>query len=109
MHQSFFSSVSELLARVVALILVLVLFTVFFLAKGDFRLYTLVGFGAMISGSIILYELTAFVFYEIFSFVEQRAYDGHKEEAPEPELNSLETKSDTINLSEEPSEVEELK
>ena len=81
MNQSFFSSISELIARVVSLILILFFFTIFYLARNsDFRMSSPVGFGVLISGSVILYELLAFVFYEIFSFIEHKTLGQVKHE-----------------------------
>lgn len=87
MKQSFFSSVFELIARVLALGLVLIFFTIFWVARdGDFRLFNLVGYGVLISGGVILYELLAFVFFEIFSFVENKTLKqtGHNRIDQEP-------------------------
>jgi hypothetical protein len=70
-NPNFFSNISELFARAVSLILVLTFFSIFFLARGgDFRMPYIQGFGILISGSIILYELLAFIFFEIFILVE---------------------------------------
>lgn len=73
MKQDFFSGISEILSRVVALILVLLFYVIFFVGKGNISLNGLMGQGTLILGSIVLYELIAFVFYELFSLVEARA------------------------------------
>lgn len=72
MKQEFFSGIPEVLSRVVSLILVLSFYVVFFIGKGNIVLNGLVGQGALILGTIVLYELIAFVFYELFSYVQDR-------------------------------------
>jgi len=72
MKQEFFAGIAEVLSRVVSLILVLSFYVVFFIGKGNIVLNGLVGQGTLILGSIVLYELIAFVFYELFSYVESR-------------------------------------
>ena len=70
MNQKFFAGVAEVLSRVVSLILVLSFYVIFFVGKGNIVINGLVGQGALILGSIVLYELIGFVFYELFSYVE---------------------------------------
>ena len=72
MNQKFFAGVAEVLSRVVSLILVLSFYVIFFVGKGNIVINGLVGQGALILGSIVLYELIGFVFYELFSYVEGR-------------------------------------
>jgi len=85
MKHEFFSGISEVLSRVVALILVLLFYVIFFLGKGNVSLNGLMGQGTLILGSIVLYELIAFVFFELFSLVEARALAiWWKDEESEP-------------------------
>ena len=72
MNQKFFAGVAEVLSRVVSLILVLSFYVIFFVGKGNIVINGLVGQGALILGSIVLYELIGFVFYELFSYVESQ-------------------------------------
>jgi hypothetical protein len=83
MKHEFFAGVAEVLSRVVSLILVLSFYVIFFMGKGNIILNGLVGQGTLILGSIVLYELIAFVFYELFSFVESRVLSHETEEDQE--------------------------
>jgi hypothetical protein len=94
MKQDFFSGISEVLSRVVSLILVLSFYVVFFLGKGNIILNGLVGQGTLILGSIVLYELIAFVFYELFCFIQSKVTSGDDLEAQDYAEND---KAQTIN------------
>jgi len=74
MKHEFFSGIAEILSRSVALVLVVLFYTIFFFGRGSIRLDSLLTQGTLILGSVILYELMSFVFYELFSIVESKAW-----------------------------------
>ena len=74
MKQEFFSGLAETLSRMVSLVLVILFYIVFFFGRGKVSLDNLLAQGTLILGSVVLYELMAFVFYELFSLVESKAF-----------------------------------
>ena len=88
MKQEFFSGLAEILSRMVALVLVVLFYTVFFLGRGKVNLDNLLAQGTLILGSVVLYELMAFVFYELFSLVEAKALSFFEKESTEESVNS---------------------
>ena len=55
MKQEFFSGLAEILSRMVALVLVVLFYTVFFLGRGKVNLDNLLAQGTLILGSVVLY------------------------------------------------------
>ena len=71
----------------VSLVLVIMFYTVFFLGRGKINLDNLLGQGTLILGSVVLYELMAFVFYELFNLVEFKAFSMFEKESKEIEIS----------------------
>jgi uncharacterized membrane protein YccC len=105
MKQEFFSGLAEILSRMVSMVLVVLFYTIFFLGRGKINLDNLLAQGTLILGSIILYELMAFVFYELFSLVESKALAFFNKEAQEHETDMEDDKNSENSLENDKSSI----